>query len=365
MRILLYGATGRTGQALAARLAERGLTVVLGGRSAERLAALSSRLPRRPPWLALELEDQGALMSGLEVFDWVLSCAGPFTKTAPILARAAIAASVDYADLTGEAESVRLLEALGADAVRAGVRLTPGLGVVGTLGDGLAEVGAARLGAPPEGIDIVYAQTLGQMLTMSSGSLRSALGRVARGPSGSRPGARLRIAIDLPLPFGPGWGLEVDGPERVLIRRRFPACRARTFFSPHPGHRRHAWLAAGLERAAEAGGLQAWADGPWGRAHRTLCGRLARAREGPAGGAVLARARGRGRAFEQVTLFGDAYETTARLVAAMFARVPPRTSGSRGLLAPGQLVDLRGVLRELDAAGELASLARFTDDRTR
>lgn len=89
-RVLVVGATGRLGAAIATRLAERGDRVVLTARSGERLAELSDELAEigpAPQSIACDLRDRDApetiakslrLTGGVD--DVVLAC-GPFPRT--------------------------------------------------------------------------------------------------------------------------------------------------------------------------------------------------------------------------------------------------------------------------------------------
>src|SRR5688572_1289366 len=90
-RVLVNGATGHTGRFVVDELLRRGLTPVLAGRSAERLAAVVQRhagLEHR----VVVLDDPGALHRSLADLGAVINCAGPFLDTAATLALAAVEA---------------------------------------------------------------------------------------------------------------------------------------------------------------------------------------------------------------------------------------------------------------------------------
>jgi len=110
MIILIYGATGYTGGLVVAAARARGVPVVTGGRSGD--------VERRFPVDAPELHGVTA----------VLSCAGPFTRTAAPLARACMAAGVHYLDLAGEVAEHEAVRALDGEAAARGVMLMPGVG---------------------------------------------------------------------------------------------------------------------------------------------------------------------------------------------------------------------------------------------
>src|SRR5215203_3729725 len=107
-RVLVYGAAGHTGRFVVDELLRRGLTPVLAGRSAERLAAVAPRHARLDHRV-VGLDDPDLLRrtiagAGAGV---VVNCAGPFLDTAVPLARAAVKAGVHYLDVTAEQPAVQ------------------------------------------------------------------------------------------------------------------------------------------------------------------------------------------------------------------------------------------------------------------
>ena len=76
---LLYGATGYTGRLIAEEAARRGMSLVLGGRDANRLEPIAKKL--NLPMRAFALDDPAAVDRGLDGMRGVLHCAGPFTRT--------------------------------------------------------------------------------------------------------------------------------------------------------------------------------------------------------------------------------------------------------------------------------------------
>ena len=126
MSLLLYGATGYTGELIARRLAARGDRPVLAGRNAAAVSALAGELG--VPHRAFALDDAGALEAGLQGVRVVLHCAGPFSITAPPMASACLRTRAHYLDITGEIEVFERLHARDAEARAAGVMLLPGAG---------------------------------------------------------------------------------------------------------------------------------------------------------------------------------------------------------------------------------------------
>ena len=134
-RVMVYGATGHTGRLVVDELLRRGLTPVLAGRSAERLAAVA---PRRA---ALEhrvvgLDDPDLLCNAVAGVGVVVNAAGPFLDTAAPLARAAVEVGAHYLDVTAEQPAVRqLYRVLDAPARDAGVAVVPAMAFYGGLAD--------------------------------------------------------------------------------------------------------------------------------------------------------------------------------------------------------------------------------------
>jgi short subunit dehydrogenase-like uncharacterized protein len=141
-RLLLYGATGNSGTRIAEALAPLGDRLLLGGRDGDALHALGKRLGvsvRR-----FGLEDPALLPPALGGVDVVLNAAGPYAATALPMARACIAAGIDYLDLSGEWTSFEALLTLDEQAEARGVMLLPGVAVAILVSDCLLAA-AARL----------------------------------------------------------------------------------------------------------------------------------------------------------------------------------------------------------------------------
>ncbi|WP_243060662.1 saccharopine dehydrogenase NADP-binding domain-containing protein [Nocardioides sp. SR21] len=125
-RVLVYGATGHTGRFVVDELLRRGLTPVVAGRSAERLAEFSG--PERRAF-GIDTPD----LAGVGV---VINAAGPFLDTAVPIARAAVAAGAHYLDVTAEQPAVQeVYREVDTAARAAGVAVIPAMAFYGGLGD--------------------------------------------------------------------------------------------------------------------------------------------------------------------------------------------------------------------------------------
>jgi short subunit dehydrogenase-like uncharacterized protein len=186
--VLLYGANGYTGRLIARRAAERGLPVVVAGRSARRITRLGAELSL--PHRIFPLDDADRVADGLQGASAVLSCAGPFIDTFEPLARACIAAGVHYLDVTGEIDVFEGLAALGDEAAAAGVMLLPGVGFDVVPTDCVAAHLVARL---PDAYRLLLGFA-GSARGMSRGTARTMVRNLGR-PSRVRRGGRI---VDVP-----------------------------------------------------------------------------------------------------------------------------------------------------------------------
>lgn len=142
-RLLLYGASGFSGSALAGALTDLGDGIVLAGRDARKVAAVAE--PLGLSWTSFGLDDAVALDRALSGFAALLHCAGPFLQTAAPMMRAAIRAGVDYLDIAGEWPVFQDAVELGPLARSRGVMLLPGAGFSIVASDCLLALAAARV----------------------------------------------------------------------------------------------------------------------------------------------------------------------------------------------------------------------------
>jgi len=124
--ILIYGATGYTGQLIAERAIETGLRPVLAARNGDKLRPLAERLGLEA--LVFDLDKPAAVLDGIRGATVVLHTAGPFSATSKPMADACIQAGVHYLDITGEIGVFEALAARNTEALAAGVMLLPGVG---------------------------------------------------------------------------------------------------------------------------------------------------------------------------------------------------------------------------------------------
>jgi short subunit dehydrogenase-like uncharacterized protein len=182
--LLVYGAYGYTGERIARRAVERGLSPILAGRDSEPLATLARALGCG--WRAFPLTDPEALRRGIAGAGAVVHCAGPFHATARAMAEACVDERVHYLDIAGEAVVFQALLAMGPAAEHAGVMLLPGAGFDVVPSDCLAAHLVRRL---PGARSLVLA--IAGLDRPSRGAARPMLEH-AGSAAGFRPGAAPR-----------------------------------------------------------------------------------------------------------------------------------------------------------------------------
>lgn len=125
-RVLLYGASGYTGQALAHHLTGA-WDLVLAGRNPDKVRVVAERLGL--PWRAFDLANAGETRTALADVGVVIHAAGPFMETAQPMVDACITTGTHYLDLGGEWPVYPAIMARHAEALAAGVTLMPGVGL--------------------------------------------------------------------------------------------------------------------------------------------------------------------------------------------------------------------------------------------
>jgi short subunit dehydrogenase-like uncharacterized protein len=155
-RIVLFGATGYTGDLTARALVDRGVRPVLAARNRERLDALAAELGG----LETRVADVAApeTLSGLvERGDVLVSTVGPFMRLGAPALEAAIAAGAHYLDSTGEGPFIRaVFERHGPAAEAAGSALVTAFGYDWVPGNLAAALALREAGEQATSVDIGY-----------------------------------------------------------------------------------------------------------------------------------------------------------------------------------------------------------------
>jgi short subunit dehydrogenase-like uncharacterized protein len=124
--VWILGGTGRSGRAIAAELMNRGVTPVLAGRDATRLAQAAARAGGGRTVVAASVEAMSAEIRRQRPAV-VINTIGPFTATAVPIAQACLPAS-NYLDLANDVAAVSALLSLDEAATAAGRTVLTGAG---------------------------------------------------------------------------------------------------------------------------------------------------------------------------------------------------------------------------------------------
>ncbi len=158
-RIVLFGATGFTGELTARELVARGASPLLVGRDGARVQALAAELGGLESAVVDATAPGAALaLAGLHARgDVLVSTVGPFVRWGTAAVRGAIAAGAHYLDCTGEPPFIRtVFERHDAAARKAGCGLLTAMGydyVPGNLAGALA---LREAGERAVRIDVAY-----------------------------------------------------------------------------------------------------------------------------------------------------------------------------------------------------------------
>src|SRR3954463_4250665 len=206
-RIVVFGATGYTGELTARALVDRGARPVLAARSADRLHRLAAGRGGVETRVA-DVATLATVDALVERGDVLISTVGPFTRMGEPAVSAAVRAGAHYLDSTGEGGFIRdVFERHGPAAQAAGCGLVTAFGydwVPGNLAGALVLVEA---GASATRLDVGYFTTGEAGAGSASGGTRATMasGMLARSYAW-RGGRMVRGA-----PAPPGRGLHPRG----------------------------------------------------------------------------------------------------------------------------------------------------------
>src|SRR3954452_18524074 len=193
-RIVVFGATGYTGDLVSRALVDRGATPVLAARNEARVRALADELGGLE-WAVADVERPDTVRALVERGDVLVSTVGPFARWGEPDVQAAVYAGAHYLDSTGEGSFTRdVFERFGPGAQAAGCGLVTAFGydwVPGNLAGALALRDAGERATSVRIGYFLRGQGLGGMSggTRGSGAGERGRGRRARCASHSTPGA--------------------------------------------------------------------------------------------------------------------------------------------------------------------------------
>jgi short subunit dehydrogenase-like uncharacterized protein len=176
-RIVLFGATGYTGDLTARELVKQGAKPLLAARNEQRLEQLASELGGDLETQVADVDRPQTVRALVGEGDVMVSTVGPFVRWGDPAIEAAIEAGATYIDSTGEPPFIRrVFEHYGPAAQRAGSALITAMGydwVPGNLAGGLA---LERAGEAATKVEIGYFISGSGASGMSGGTKASAAG---------------------------------------------------------------------------------------------------------------------------------------------------------------------------------------------
>lgn len=190
-RIVLFGATGYTGELTARAMVARGLRPVLAARSAMRLERLAVELGGLETRVA-DVSDPASLAALVDRGDVLVSTVGPFARWGRPAVRAAIAGGAQYLDSTGETPFIReIFERHGPAAQAAGCALLTAMGYDWVPGNLAAELALRDAGPAATSVEVGYFASGRVGGTSMSGGTRASAAGVMLEPSFAWRGGRL------------------------------------------------------------------------------------------------------------------------------------------------------------------------------
>jgi len=189
-RIVLFGATGYTGDLTARAMVARGTAPVLAARNHARVRAMAEELGGLE-WAVADVARPESVHALVERGDVLVSTVGPFTRWGGPAVQAAIAAGAHYLDSTGEGGFIReVFERYGAGAEAAGCGLVTAFGFDWVPGNLAGALALRDAGEAATRLEIGYFSPGAGASSMSGGTRASAAG-VALSPGFGWHGGRL------------------------------------------------------------------------------------------------------------------------------------------------------------------------------
>jgi short subunit dehydrogenase-like uncharacterized protein len=229
-RIVIFGATGYTGELVARALTARGAQPVLAARSRDRLDRLADSLGGGLETRLADVERPETVRALIEPGDVLISTVGPFARWGDAAVEAAVSAGASYLDTTGEPAFIRrVFEHYGPRAQAAGCALVTAFGFDWVPGNLAAALALRDAGPEATRVSIGYFSRGGG--SISGGTRASTLG-AALAPSFAyrdgrlrteRTGARVR-SFEV-TPGEPRWALSVGGSEHLALPALHPTLR--------------------------------------------------------------------------------------------------------------------------------------------
>lgn len=124
-KLLIYGATGYTGQLIVRQAIDQGLKPILAGRSKDKVEKLANQHGLESRIFDLVVNE---IKLHLEDIDVVIHAAGPYAYTAEPMLIACVETKTHYLDITGEIAIFEMSKKFDARAKEAGIMIMSGTG---------------------------------------------------------------------------------------------------------------------------------------------------------------------------------------------------------------------------------------------
>ena len=359
-RIVVFGATGYTGELTARALVKRGARPLLAGRDADRVARLAAELGGLESTVA-DVDRPGSVRALVERGDVLVTTVGPYLRFGEPALDAAVDGGAHYFDATGEGPFIRrVFDEYGARAQRADCALLTAFGydfVPGNLAGALALREAADGGRRATRVEIFYVTTGGGPSggTMASGisvMLRPGFafrhGRLTDERQGARVAAYRWGARS-------GAGMSISGSEHFSLPRLHRELRDVGVYLGVPGAQ--TWqlqaASAAVAPAQMIEPLGRMVERAWSMVGRGSTGGPSESARRRARAGVLARALDEsGDRLAEVRLEGgDPYEFTAAILAWGATRAAEGELRASGALGPAEAFDLDDLHSGAEDAG--------------
>jgi short subunit dehydrogenase-like uncharacterized protein len=189
-RIVVFGATGYTGDLVSRALVDRGARPVLAARSEARVRALAEELGGLD-WALADIERPDSVRALVERGDVLVSTVGPFARWGEPAVQAAIGAGAHYLDSTGEGSFIReVFGRFGPGAQAAGCGLVTAFGYDWVPGNLAGALALRNAGDAATSVQIGYFNP-GAGASSSSGGTRASSAAVMLSPGFAWHGGRI------------------------------------------------------------------------------------------------------------------------------------------------------------------------------
>ena len=230
-RVVLFGATGYTGDLTARAMVRRGMRPVLAGRNADRLQALADELGGLDTLMA-DVKRPDSVRALVDRGDVLLSTVGPFAQWGEPAVQAAVDAGAHYLDCAGEPRFIRdVFERHGPQAQAAGCGLITAFGYDWVPGNLAGALALREAGDTAASIEIGYFAPGSSPATSLSPGTRATMVAITLEPAFAWRSGRL-VAVPssnkwrtFDLPTGRAEAISVGSTEHFTLPRLSPGLR--------------------------------------------------------------------------------------------------------------------------------------------